>query len=159
MNAEIKPIINEKIQRLCVTPYYNHPRGCPNYNHKYGCPPNAPLLSEVVFMDRPIWFVWTEFNLADHRAIMRHKHPYWSRRQLDCLLYWQPKARKHLRWVVSKFIKKHYGLSANYCPEAMGVNVTETIKQAGVILEWPPENIVRMVALIATQKQGQQNLF
>jgi hypothetical protein len=33
-------------------------------------------------------------------------------------------------------------------PEAMGVNVTETMKNAGVVLEWPPENIVIKVAFI-----------
>jgi hypothetical protein len=42
--------------------------------------------------------------------------------------------------------------TVSYCPEAMGVNVTATMKNLGVELEWPPKNIVRKVAIIGVRK-------
>lgn len=39
-----------------------------------------------------------------------------------------------------------------YCPEAMGVNVTATMKNLGVTLEWPPQKVVYKVAIIGTIK-------
>jgi predicted metal-binding protein len=38
------------------------------------------------------------------------------------------------------------------CPEAMGVNITETMKDAGIILEWPPENVTYQIALAGILK-------
>ena len=43
---------------------------------------------------------------------------------------------------------KAENLIATFCPEAMGVNVTQTLKEAGVELEWPPEKTVIKVAFV-----------
>ncbi len=32
-------------------------------------------------------------------------------------------------------------------PEAMGVNVTETMKRVGIELEWPPVNVAYQIAM------------
>ena len=40
----------------------------------------------------------------------------------------------------------------SFCPEAMGVNVTATMKNIGVTLEWPPQEVVRKVAIIGVRK-------
>ena len=36
----------------------------------------------------------------------------------------------------------------DYRPEAGGVDVTATMKKIGVNLEWPPEHMVYLVALV-----------
>jgi predicted metal-binding protein len=51
-------------------------------------------------------------------------------------------------------MKKHkkYGYNFETCPEAMGVNVTKTMSNAGIILEWPPENIAYKIAIAGILK-------
>jgi len=38
-------------------------------------------------------------------------------------------------------------------PEAMGVNVTETMKRVGIELEWPPVNVAYQIALAGIFKK------
>ncbi len=85
---------------------------------------------------------------------MLKKHPKWTRRQLDCCLYWQGQVNKRLRTAVDYNLTRHIlfkgadRLVATYCPEAMGVNVTRTMADVGINLEWPPERIVIKIAFI-----------
>ena len=70
-------------------------------------------------------------------------------RQLYCVLYWQPKARKQLNGHIEYLCcGPLYKYGAERCPEAMGVNVFETLANAGLELEWPPRKIARQVALL-----------
>jgi len=78
---------------------------------------------------------------------MREKHPEWSERQLACCLYWQAGARKQLESEIQKFYREHPGLWLVRCPEAMGVDVTGTMRLVGVELEWPPRERALQVAL------------
>ena len=71
-----------------------------------------------------------------------------SKRQLECCLYWQGTARKRLKERINEFIflaDERYVV--NTVPEAMGVNVTETMKRVGIELEWPPVNLVYQIAM------------
>ena len=141
------PVIDKKVRTLCVKPYPLHPKGCPNYNKKEGCPPKAPLWNELCDIKLATWIVWSRFDLGSHRERMRTKHPKWSRRQLDCCLYWQNTARKPIK----DFLRSEWlmpGLYKTICPEALGVDVTETMKNKGIILEWPPVKWVYQVALM-----------
>lgn len=147
MLLEVKPVVHRGIQDLCRRPYPGHPKGCPNYGHKLGCPPLAPLFSEVFDLSKDVFAIIIEFDLEQHTARMRLKHPSWSESQCRCLLYWQPKVRKLLKGEVARFLPSHPGYVAEMTPEAMGVDVTRTLRNAGVILEWPPRRIVRQVAL------------
>jgi hypothetical protein len=79
---------------------------------------------------------------------MKAKHPTWSQRQLECCLYWQGKARKQLRLRVEAFLKNNGSKAVLYCPEACGVDITETMRSIGVELEWPPKIYTYQVALI-----------
>lgn len=161
----VKPVLDRSVRELCKRPYTNHPKGCPNYGKKKGCPPHAPFLNKALDLAEPMWVVWVEFNLGNHREEMTKKHPNWTRRQLDCCLYWQGTVNKELRHKVCNFCtmqllyERSKNLDAYYCPEAMGVNVTETMRQIGVELEWPPKIIVRKVALVGTPLQKGKTLF
>lgn len=150
----VKPVIDLSVRQLCYQPYPNHPKGCPNYGKRDTCPPKAPFFDEIFDLNKPILAVWVSFDLTAHRTRMLKKHPNWTRRQQDCCLYWQGSVNKRLRINVAHHITRHVLFDNNkflivtYVPEAMAVNVTETMKNAGVELEWPPENKVIKVAFI-----------
>jgi len=136
-----------RVRGLCLRPYPGHPRGCPNFKLKAGCPPYAPLLDAVLCGASPVWAIINEFDLAAHVARLRARHPGWSDRQLRCCLYWQGTARRQLEAAIAAFKAAHPECVVARCPEALGVDVTATLRAAGVDLEWPPVRIVRQVAL------------
>lgn len=157
-SAIVKPVIDLSVRELCYRPYNGHKKGCPNYGRK-GCPPSALIIDQVLDFSKPIWAIWEEFDLGEHRARMKVRHPEWSRRQLDCCLYWQGTVMKFLKHKVANFCTQKLlymqakTLEVLYAPEAFGVNVTETMKNIGVELEWPPENIVRKIAFVGKPKE------
>ena len=140
-------IIEVRFQGMCRLPYPDHPRGCPNFDNKLGCPPRQPLFDAVIDLSRPVFAIVTEFDLAGQITKMKRAHPEWSERQLACCLYWQPAARKNLKLATWNFLARYPNYFVDTCPEARGVNVTETLSQVGIQLEWPPRSIVRQVAL------------
>lgn len=146
---EVVPVLNYKVRGLCVHPYPNHPKGCPNFGKRDICPPIVKVFEEAYRMDRPIYAVINNFPLAEHVAAMRAKHPHWTYRQLVNLLYWQPKARKRLRGLIQGALRR---LPSEYrvctCPEGTGVDVTGTLAAVGIDLEWPPIRIACQVALL-----------
>ena len=150
----VDPVLDYSVRGLCTRRYPNHPRGCPNFGKRPTCPPQAPLLENVFDLSQPVYAVWNVFDLASHVDRMREKHPDWTWRQLVNCLYWQGGARKVLRRRVEDFMG---GLRAGhcplYCPEACGVNVTETMKSIGEILEWPPKTKTYQVALVGRIKR------
>ena len=111
-------------------------KGCPNINKKAGCPPNAPIFSNNY---SSVFAIYNIFDFKAHTDKMRLKHKDWSERQVRCCLYWQPRSRKGLQGEIKSFLTQHRGYKIIGCPEAQGVNLTETMKNAGIILEWPPE--------------------
>ena len=156
--AELETIymIDGKIGRLCTRKYRGHQKGCPNYNHKKGCPPRLPKLNSVIRSSGPIYIIWNVFLFREHVRRMESLHPEWSEYQLRCCLYWQGKARKELRVEVERFVMelhpaRHYII---WCPEAYGVNVTDTMVEIGYYLEWPPENIAYQVVLAGVKESG-----
>ncbi|HDY88817.1 MAG TPA: hypothetical protein ENH82_11990, partial [bacterium] len=145
---EVTPVIIRPVHSLCVKPYPNHKKGCPNYGKKKGCPPDVPMFDSFYDTSKPTYAIYNKFDFKGHVDRMREKHPDWSRRQLECCLYWQGTARKKLKERINEFIflaDERYVV--NTTPEAMGVNVTETMKRVGVELEWPPVNIAYQVAM------------
>jgi predicted metal-binding protein len=154
MNVIVKPVIDLSVRELCKRPYPGHSKGCPNYGRKKGCPPAAPVLMDEINIEKTIWAIVVDFNLEQHCADMKKKHPGWSRRQCECCLYWQSGVMAELKHQAASFCSMMllYGqakeLNVLYCPEAFGVNITETMKNAGIELEWPPERIVRKIAFV-----------
>lgn len=136
---------------LCVRPYPNHPKGCPNYGKKKSCPPTAKMFDEVYDISKPVYAIYTTFDFGTHVAKMREAHPDWSQRQLECCLYWQGAARAALKQEIVRFLRAHQGegFRVETCPEAMGVNLTDTMLGAGINIEWPPVNQTHHIALAA----------
>ena len=147
MYKQVDIIIDQSMRGLCKKPYYNHPKGCPNFNHRENCPPKVPLIWLVLDLEKPVYAIWNVFDFDGHTSRMREKHPKWSDRQVDCCLYWQGTARKQLKSEIDAFSRlfgKHTILKT---PEACGVNITETMKNIGINLEWPPKTVTYQVAL------------
>lgn len=139
MIIEVHPVLLTTC--LCQRRYRNHRHGCPNYGIKPGCPPRE------IWNHDPAYAIITEFDLGAHVERMRALYPEWSKYQLVCCLYWQGTARKVLKEEIVRFLRLYSGYVVDPTPEAAGVNVTATLKAVGIELEWPPEKIVRQVAL------------
>ena len=150
-----KVVVDSTVRELCGRPYPNHPKGCPNHHKRAMCPPRCLFLEDYYDISKGFYVIWIEFNIGAHIRRMAERHPNWSQRQKECCLYWQGTANKMLREEILKteLILPKGNWKTSYCPEAMGVNVTATMKNLGVILEWPPQEIVRKVAIIGIRKK------
>ena len=156
MIAKVNPVIAYRTCRtLCVKEYYNHKKGCPNYGKKESCPPNTLPFNEVYDLSKPVYAIWNVFDFKSHVKRMEVNHPTWSKRQIECCLYWQRTARKQLKEQIRAFKRRPFGEMYNItqCPEGMGVLVTNTMRQVGVVLEWPPENFTHQVAFAGIKRE------
>ena len=133
----------------CLLPYRNHKKGCPNYGKRKDCPPFAPLFKDVFDVTKPVYGIYSIFDLRAHVEKMKAKHPSWTEAQLRNLLYWQGTARKELRIKINEFnnLYKVKGYSVTTSPEAMGIDVTTTFKNIGIELEWPVINNIYKIAV------------
>lgn len=150
---EVHPVIIRPVHNLCLRPYPNHKKGCPNYGKKKGCPPDVPIFDRFYDLLNPIYAIYNKFDFKGHVDRMKAKHPDWSKRQLECCLYWQGAARKKLKErieIFGRFTGRRYVV--NIVPEAMGVNVTETMKRVGIELEWPPVNVAYQIAMAGIRR-------
>lgn len=151
---EVKPVVDLSMRKLCVKPYYGHKKGCPNYGKKEGCPPHSPTIDKLILLTikQPIYVIFNRFNFKEHCDRMRGLHPEWTPKQVACCLYWQGKARKVLKGKTKQFIFKHPHYDIIECPEGAGVNLTATMEQIGIELEWPPDNYAYQIYLAGIKK-------
>lgn len=80
-------VCHPEIQRLCLHPYFNHPKGCPNYRKKKDCPPRAPFFLDV--FDKEVLVAAIIFDFEDYLDQKRIKHPDWTERALKNPRHWQ----------------------------------------------------------------------
>jgi len=146
LNSNDIVLLECKSAKLCISPYPGHTKGCPNFNTRNSCPPRAKELSKVFDMTKRIVLVAVRFDLGEHVLRMSEKHPDWSNKQLVCCLYWQMGVVKKLKALAAR--QADDGMVILTIPEAHGVNITETMKNIGFELEWPPKKYVWKVALI-----------
>ena len=144
----VAPVIDPAVRNVCRAPYPGHPRGCPNWGRE-GCPPGARPPHKLIDLDDEVLLVAVSFNPAGHAAEMRRRHPRWSDRQCRNLLYWQGRVKKQLREAAQAVLESRgSGFRSVDCPEACGVNMTETAAQAGIRLKWPPRQTVWKMVLV-----------
>jgi hypothetical protein len=104
------------------------------------------------------------------------KHPDWSDRKANCVLYWQSSVKKQLK----DFISKIYDTNPNtslfllscgsgfknltipqskiYSMEAAGIDVFNTLKRNKIKFELKPENFVLLVNLLCSRNKLKLNL-
>jgi hypothetical protein len=127
--------LNANVGDWCRLPYAGHPRGCPGYGEKAGCPPNAPSLVHFFNPGLPFYLIHSEFDLEEHAANMKVKHPEWTDAQCRCVLYWQSRSRKQLLERILESVPAGKRVIYSICPEGMGVNVFLTARLSGLRLE------------------------
>ncbi len=154
------PVVDYSVRGLCAREYYGHKKGCPNFFNpkKKQCPPHGPKIEDLIDLDKNVYCIYNRFNFGEHVKRMYQEHPNWSQRQAECCLYWQGTARKRLKIKIVAFIKQHKSddLVLVDCPEGCGVNVTKTMKQLGIKLEWPPIRYAYQVVLIGHKIEGEK---
>jgi len=107
------------------------------------------MIDEVIDVNRPVYLVYSEYDLESHVGKMRQRHPNWSDRQCRCVLYWQGASKKLLKQEVKKAAFETKSIKIITKPEAMGVNVYATCRLSGLRLERIEGlKICRHVALI-----------
>ena len=63
------------------------------------------------------------------------------------------RSKKKLKEKIVDFLKScPQDYTVTTCPEAMGVDITSTMKSIGIELEWPPENFTYQIALSGKKK-------
>ncbi len=132
---------------LCTKPYHNHPNGCPNYGKKAGCPPNIEMFNEIYDMNKDIYAIITFFNIKSHLEKMRKLHPNWTHNQLINSRYWQGTDKKNHKQFIAKFNILYPEYIVTTWPEALGVNLIETLKQINIDLKFPIEDISYRISL------------
>lgn len=153
-SIEVTPVVDYGVRKLCMLSYPGHKNGCPNYKKADRCPPSAPLIRDVIDLAKPVFAIYNVFQLHEHVARMKEKHPTWSDRQLRNCLYWQPSARAVLKVETQTFLREHPTSIIVRCPEGCGVNLTATMRNAGIELEWPPVQVAYQIVLAGFQDQG-----
>lgn len=138
---------------LCICKYPGHKHGCPNYHLKEGCPPSSPMFGDAFDIDEQVFAICVSFDLEEYVKKRKSLHPDWTYPQLANCLHWQGTVRRLLKEECKKFLNTHPGYECTLVPEAMGVDVTQTLEEHGeVILEWPVKKIVTKVAMLARKR-------
>ncbi len=149
MIKKINPSIiyfSENVQKLCLRASKSFPNGCKNYGKKPGCPPTV-LIDKVLDFSKPVYVIWTEFQIGEYAARMKEKHPKWSEKQCYNSRYWQKGLRK-IHYAEIEEHRKKYGFDKVVnCPEGNGVQVFGLMAKLGIRLENPPRKITRIISL------------
>ena len=151
MYAKVKPVgITCSVGKLCCQPYPGHKRGCPKFH--VNCFPGRNLFQDIINVRKTCYVIWSEFNIAAHMKKLKKLYPHWTERQLRCVLYWQPKARKAFQVELKKFQEDHPGMT--YVYEGNGVEIAETMKQLGMDIwaDWKKGKVTRIAVIAGTRK-------
>jgi len=124
----------ESPRSMCIRPYHNHPKGCPNFGKKEGCPPNIPMFDQVYDLSKPIYLIINEFNLLEHVDNMKKIHPDWSSYQLYNSRYWQGKSVSINKKASYAWLNEHPNLVLTNWVENMGIDLIKTLKQVNIDL-------------------------
>jgi len=141
---------------LCISPYPDHPNGCPNYGRLGDCPPNSPAVWRHFDAQLPLCLVIYCFDLGRHMNVMKKRHPEWSDRQLRNCYYWQNGVRAGLKRECKRLCSSRGYDTFTLKPEAMGVNLFGTMRKFGIKLKRNPTDIVYKIALVGHKKQKKQ---
>ena len=146
--------LNPETRSWCRLPYPGYPEGCPNFGKKPECPPQAPLLKQFINLERPHFLAIHCFDLGAFSERMLKDHPDFSEKQARNPRYWQKHVYSMLKLEIGSKLQgdQIYTL----VPEAMGVNVFDTLKEWGIPIIQNPDQIVFKVAVVGTPLRRQQ---
>jgi predicted metal-binding protein len=159
-------IFDPIVQSYCNNPEYL----CPYYGHSWACPPNAPYLEEEIMNYKKYYLIYTKFDLKGKKhnkhkkslsySYMRENMEY----EMENFLETHREKFNELRilWdghcrICEKEDKKcsiedddpcRYPDKIRYSMEAVGIDVTQTVKNVNIDIEWPPINHVYRFGLV-----------
>ena len=138
-NVPIQYHTKSETVKMCLNPYYRHPKGCPNFHIKKGCPPEVLNISQQYDTEH-LNMILLRFPFEQYISAKSQIHPQWPLRQLANPRHWQG----HLRSTLYRYwdtIKDEYpSFTLITGPEAMGINVGSTLENMNIPLKWFEEN-------------------
>lgn len=138
-NVPIQYHTKSETVKMCLNPYYRHPKGCPNFHIKKGCPPEVLNISQQYDTEH-LNMILLKFPFEQYISAKSRIHPQWPLRQLANPRHWQG----HLRSTLYRYwdtIKDEYpSFTLITGPEAMGINVGSTLENMNIPLGWFEKN-------------------
>ncbi|MBU7045018.1 MAG: hypothetical protein HXS54_01165 [Theionarchaea archaeon] len=146
--------LNPETRSWCKIPYPGYPGGWPNFGKKPECPPQAPLLKQFLDLEKPHFLAIHCFDLGAFSERMLKDHPGFSEKQARNPRFWQKHVYSMLKLEIGSKLQgdQIYTL----VPEAMGVNVFDTLKDWEIPIMQNPDQIVFKVAVVGTPLRRQQ---
>jgi hypothetical protein len=137
---------------MCIRPYKNNKDGCPNFGKLPTCPPNIPCMYDEIFDTKEVYAIVTKFYLAEYFKQRRERRPDLAEGQIRNIRVWQPIALKENDYAIAEYYRENEDKKdfiSTRLLECMGVDVINTMKEVGINITFPVEDIAYRVAFLA----------
>ena len=167
--AKTSIIFDPIVQSYCKNPEYI----CPYYGHSWACPPKAPYLEKEIMNFEKFYLIYTkfEFKEKDHnkkriglgyshmRGIMEQEmERFLNQYQGDLKeikILWDGHCRicekENKKCSIDEATPCRYPEKIRYSMEAVGIDVTKTVRNLNIDIEWPPINHVFRFGLVCSK--------
>lgn len=162
-------IFDPEVQTYCNNPKYR----CPFYGHSWGCPPEAPYLEDEIMKYEKFYLIYIKLNLNDEsRKDNRKGYNYNEMRERmeremdkffilhqnkfnEIRILWDGHCRicekENEKCSINNGSPCRYPDKIRYSMEAVGIEVSQTVKNVNIDIEWPPVNHVYRFGLVCTR--------
>ncbi|NHJ22999.1 MAG: DUF2284 domain-containing protein [Candidatus Lokiarchaeota archaeon] len=156
-------VFDPEVQTYCNNPKFK----CPNYNHSWACPPKAPYLEEQILQFKKFFLIYVK------KELIKNKNAYFKRYEFmrddieeevarfikenkndynEIKILWDGHCRicqkEGKKCTIDEGIPCRYPDDIKYSMEAVGINVTETVRKIQIDIEWPPKNHIFRFGLV-----------
>jgi len=162
-------IFDPKVQSYCNNPEYL----CPYYGHSWACPPEAPYLEHEIMNYDKFYLIYTKFDIKekgnnksknsfkykDMREIMEQEMEKFLNQYRnefkEIKILWDGHCRvcekENRKCSIEEDAPCRYPDKIRYSMEAVGIDVTQTVKNLNIDIEWPPINHVYRFGLVCVK--------
>ena len=162
-------IFDPKVQSYCNNPEYL----CPYYKHSWACPPEAPYLEKEIMNYAKYYLIYTKFDLTKSsenksknyigysymRKIMEEEMEEFLQQHQNSFkesrVLWDGHCRicekENKKCSIEENVPCRYPEKIRYSMEAVGIDVTKTVKNLNIEIEWPPVNHVYRFGLVCVK--------
>jgi predicted metal-binding protein len=153
-------IFDPKVRTYCYNPNFK----CPNYGNSWACPPKAPYLEKQIILYTRFFLIYIKQDIDMNKKevfesmrdrleeeitnfIKEHSRNY---KQVQILWdgYCRLCEKEGKKCTIKSKLPCRYPDEIRYSMEAIGINVTETVRRVELDIEWPPKNHIYRVGLI-----------
>ncbi len=157
-------VFDPDVRSYCKIAYEGHPNGCPRYNKNELCPPKSSFQKYKVINFKHHWLLYAIFDYQLYKIRMREENPDWTKKQIECVLYYQSQIMAKLRNELIRLIKQ-----TNHPPfilssgagmtidgeelqsmESAGIDVEQTFFRNDIDIDFPPINKIIKCCLISS---------